>query len=98
MVHPVTGKPRRTVTYVGDEECAAPRALELAEIPRLIEDYKRAYAITKPARTFFYLHFPFISFYYCEHFISLSLSLSLYIYKRERDRERQRERAIYLYK
>ena len=42
MVHPRSGAPLQAVTYAGSEECATPRALTLQELPRLVEDYRRA--------------------------------------------------------
>ena len=42
MVHPRTGKPLKTTTYKGEEECATPRALRTEEMTRLCEDYAHA--------------------------------------------------------
>ena len=42
MAHPRTGKPLRTATYAGVEECAVPRALGTGEVARVVEDYRHA--------------------------------------------------------
>lgn len=42
MTHPTTNKPLSAMTYQGKEECVAPRALSIEEMPRLIEDYRHA--------------------------------------------------------
>eukprot|EP00928_Gymnodinium_smaydae_P066670 TRINITY_DN49647_c0_g1_i1.p1 TRINITY_DN49647_c0_g1~~TRINITY_DN49647_c0_g1_i1.p1 ORF type:complete len:420 (-),score=41.47 TRINITY_DN49647_c0_g1_i1:47-1306(-) len=49
MVHPGTGKPLRTVTYEGVEECIAPRELQTNEMARLVADYQRAAINAKAA-------------------------------------------------
>ena len=42
LVHPRTGKPLKTITYQGIEDCETPRALLTEEIERLREDYRQA--------------------------------------------------------